>query len=283
MTLLIFTDLDDSLLDHGDYSVAGARPALARIKRLGLPLIFTTSKTRAEVTDLQEELELDQPFIVENGGGLFFPPLLADLPLPGSELRGRHRLLRFGVEYDVLRRFLQKHGARFRVRGFGDMTEAEVAERTGLSPRQAARAKRREFTEPFVCSGNPERFREFAVGRGLAITRGGRFYHLMGFGQDKGRAVRAAIRAWRYAGRPVMAIGLGDSENDEPLLANVEIPVQIPRPDGSFAELAISPLVRARAPGSRGWGEAVMDLLDDWENERGFFARDRNHSEVAHG
>jgi len=80
-----------------------------------------------------------------------------------------------------------------------------------------------------------------------------------------------------------MAIGLGDSLNDEPLLANVEIPVQIPGPDGYFAKLAVQPLIRAKAPGSRGWGAAVMTLLDDWENERGFFGRCKNHSEVAHG
>ncbi len=283
MTLLIFTDLDGSLLDHEDYSVAGARPALARIRRLSIPLIFTTSKTRAEVEALQAELELAQPFIVENGGGLFFPPAFDELPLVAAELCGRYRLLRFGVEYASLRRFLRKHGPRFQVRGFGDMSELEIAERTGLSPGQAARAKNREFTEPFICAGDLEQFRRLAARQGLAITRGGRFYHLMGGAQDKGRAVQAAIRAWRSAGRPVMAIGLGDSENDEQLLANVEIPVQIPQPDGSFAELVVSPLIRATAPGSRGWGAAIMALLDDWENERGFFARCRNHTEVAHG
>lgn len=283
MTLLIFTDLDGSLLDHHGYSSAGARPALERIRSLNIPLIFTTSKTRVEVEALQDELALDCPFIVENGGGLFFPPPFGNLPLPAAEECGRYRLLRFGVGYDFLRRFLDEYGQRFLVRGFGDMSEEEVAELTGLSLRQAAWAKRREFTEPFVCDGDLEGFRRLASGHDLAITRGGRFYHLMGSGQDKGRAVRAAIRAWRSAGRPVMAIGLGDSENDGPLLANVEIPVQIPGPDGYFAKLAIHPLVRARFPGSRGWGEAVMALLDDWEKGRGYFARCKEQKEVAHG
>lgn len=283
MTLLIFTDLDGSLLDHDGYSLAGARPALSRIRRLGVPLIFTTSKTRVEVEALQKELEMAQPFIVENGGGLFFPPAFTELPVPAAEKSGPYRLLRFGVAYADLRRFLSKHGPSFQVRGFGDMSEAEVAELTGLSPQQASWAKAREFTEPFLCAGDLEEFRALAASQGLAITKGGRFYHLMGNKQDKGRAVRAAIRAWRFAGHPVLAIGLGDSLNDEPLLANVEIPVQIPGPDGYFARLAVTPLVRAKYPGSRGWGAAVMALLDDWENKRGFFARSKNHPEVAHG
>jgi mannosyl-3-phosphoglycerate phosphatase len=283
MTLLIFTDLDGSLLDHHGYSAAGARPALDRIKRLLIPLIFTTSKTRAEVEGLQGELGLECPFIVENGGGLFFPPAFADLPLPEADMCGRYRVLRFGVDYAMLRRFLEEHAKRFRIRGFGDMSTAEVAERTGLPQKQAAWAKKREFTEPFVCEGDLEGFREVAAGQGLALTRGGRFFHLMGARQDKGRAVRAAIRAWRSAGRPVMAIGVGDSENDGPLLANVEIPVQIPGPDGYFARLTVEPLVRARFPGSRGWGEAVSGLLDDWEKERGYFSRGKEHKEATHG
>lgn len=283
MALLIFTDLDGSLLDHDGYSVAGARSALARIRRLAIPLIFTTSKTRVEVEALQTELELAEPFIVENGGGFFLPPSYDALPVPAAEQFGRYRLLRFGVEYRQLRRFLEEYGPRFQVRGFGDMSEGEVAGRTGLSLRQAAWAKTREFTEPFICGGELEQFRELAGRAGLAITRGGRFHHLMGSAQNKGRAVRAAIRAWRSAGQPVQTIGLGDSENDEPLLANVEIPVQIPGPDGYFAPLAVAVLVRARTPGSRGWGAAVMALLDDWENKRGFFARSKNHTEVAHG
>ncbi len=282
MELLIFTDLDGSLLNHDDYSVAGARPALARLRRLAIPLIITTSKTRAEVEPLQRELALVQPFIVENGGGLFWPESFAGLPLPAAERQGRYRLQRFGVAYAELRHFLKIHGHRFGVRGFGDMGSAEVARLTGLTEPQALLAKTREFTEPFVCTGDVAPFSKLAWRHGLAVTRGGRFHHLMGDGQDKGRAVRAAIRVWRLAGRPVLAIGLGDSENDEPLLANVEVPVQIPRPDGTFADLQAPVLVRAPAPGSRGWGAAVMALLDDLEAERGFFARDHNHREARH-
>lgn len=278
MALLIFTDdLDGSLLDHDGCSVFGARPALARIRRLAIPLLITTGKTRAEVEGLYGGLKISQSFIVENGGGLFFPATLDDLPLPAAERCGRNRLQRLGLDYAELRGFLGEYGRRFQVRGFGDMAVAEVAERCGLSLRQAALAKKREFSEPFVCAGALEEFRGLAARHGLAITRGDRFYQLVGSGQNQGRAVRAAIRAWRVAGRPVMAIGLGAGPNDEPLLANVEIPVQIPRADGSFAELAVEGVVRAKAPGGRGWGAAVMELLDDWENGRGFFARDGNH------
>ena len=73
MQVIIFTDLDGSLLNHEDYSFAEATPSLDRIKRSGIPLIMTTSKTRREIEPLQREMGIGEPFIVENGGGIFFP------------------------------------------------------------------------------------------------------------------------------------------------------------------------------------------------------------------
>ncbi|MEJ2690868.1 MAG: HAD-IIB family hydrolase [Deltaproteobacteria bacterium] len=271
MLLIIFTDLDGTLLNHDDYSVDGARTALDRIARLGISLVFTTSKTRAEVEDLLRILALSQPFIVENGGGLFFPSGFSSFDLSSLESFGPYRLRRFGVSYNVIRGFLEEHGSSFGVRGFGDMTTEEVAALTDLSIRQAELAKMREFTEPFVCAGSIEIFTQLAGRNGFAVTRGGRFFHLMGRCQNKGKAVRETVRIWRGVEGLVKTIGLGDSPNDEPLFANVDVPVLMPKPDGSFAKMQVEPLLRAPGPGSNGWGTVVMKLLDAWEAKSGLF------------
>ncbi|MCG7852909.1 MAG: HAD hydrolase family protein, partial [Methanosarcinaceae archaeon] len=49
MKYVVFTDLDGTLIDHDTYSYKAARPALAALKKQGIPLIFCTSKTRAEI------------------------------------------------------------------------------------------------------------------------------------------------------------------------------------------------------------------------------------------
>jgi len=281
--LIIFTDLDGTLLDHEGYFIAGAQAALERITQKGIPLVFTSSKTRAEIEDLLKTLSLFQPFIVENGGGLFFPSSFRSLDLSGLESVGPYRVRRFGASYASIRRFLERHGPSFGVRGFGDMTVDEVAVLTGLPVRQAFLAKEREFTEPFVCKGQVEAFRQLAESSDLAVTRGGRFYHLMGSGQDKGRAVREAMEIWRAGGSRLVSIGLGDSPNDEPLLDNVDLPVLVPRPDGSFASLQVKKLLRAPLPGSRGWGVVVMKLLDAWEEGRDVFSLKNAEKETGHG
>jgi predicted mannosyl-3-phosphoglycerate phosphatase (HAD superfamily) len=71
--LVVFTDLDGTLLDHQTYSFQAARPMINKLLRLGIPIVINTSKTRAETEILSRRLKLNHPFIVENGGAVFIP------------------------------------------------------------------------------------------------------------------------------------------------------------------------------------------------------------------
>ncbi|MEM6509588.1 MAG: HAD hydrolase family protein, partial [Pseudomonadota bacterium] len=70
---LIFTDLDGTLLDHDSYECEVIKPFLAKLNDTGVNVIFNTSKTFAEVTDIQKGLDHHQPFIVENGAAVYIP------------------------------------------------------------------------------------------------------------------------------------------------------------------------------------------------------------------
>ncbi|TRZ85168.1 mannosyl-3-phosphoglycerate phosphatase, partial [bacterium] len=150
MQLIIFTDLDGSLLNHEDYSFEEAMPSIGRIKRAGIPLIITTSKTRPEVEHLQQEMGIREPFIVENGGGIFFPRGYRNLMIENGERQEDYTLICIGTRYSMVRRFLKKTGSRFDIKGFGDLTTEEISGLTGLSPDRAEMAKAREFTEPIL-------------------------------------------------------------------------------------------------------------------------------------
>jgi mannosyl-3-phosphoglycerate phosphatase len=101
-----------------------------------------------------------------------------------------------------------------------------------------------------------------AATRGLKIIRGGRFFHLVGEGQDKGKAVTIVRDFFRAEwGEACTTIGLGDSMNDLPMLEVVDIPILIPNPHGTPPDIGWDRLVRAPHPGSRGWGEALLEVL----------------------
>lgn len=84
----------------------------------------------------------------------------------------------------------------------------------------------------------------------------------MGSGQDKGLSVReAASIVRRNTGQPLVTLGLGDSANDKALLKSVDIPILIPRMDGSYEDLDLPNLRRAARSGSRGWNDIVLGVL----------------------
>ena len=102
-----------------------------------------------------------------------------------------------------------------------------------------------------------------ALKESLKITRGGRFFHLIGIHQDKGKAVQIVKNIFiRNLKEPLVSIGIGDSENDIPMLENVDIPVLIPHPDGHYEDVSLKNLRKASFPGSKGWNDAVGSLID---------------------
>ena len=264
MKLIVFTDLDATLLDHETYSFEAARPALQRLRELGCPVVFVTSKTRAEVEVLRSDLAIGGPFITENGGGVFFPTGFGAEALPGAKRAGDFIVVVLGRPYVEARAFIESHRERFAIEGFGDMSHERIAELTGLSVENAERAAQREFTEPFLLA-DPESLgslTRLAEEQGFAITTGGRMYHLIGENQDKGRGVMIVTHFFqRQLGPQVRTVGLGDSPNDLPMLQAVDLPVVIPRPSGHALALERSDVTIAGQAGSRGWNEAVTQLL----------------------
>lgn len=248
MRLMVFTDLDNCLLDHDTYDWRPAVPAFERLKELDAGVILTTSKTAAEVLPLQSEMGLAGPVIVENGGLLAW----AD---------GRRRWL--GKPVAEIRPLLDEACARCgaKILPFGRMTVEEVMSRTNLPPERAALALARESSEPFVLL-TPEReqvLRSELEGAGLRLTRGGRFHHALAH-EGKHAAVSLLLEEARGAG-PVWSIGLGDGLNDEGFLRVVDRPCVLP---GAHAEILIERLPHARlAPlaGPAGWREAVLEEL----------------------
>ncbi len=83
--LIIFTDLDGTLLDYSTYSFEAAIPALQLLKEKNIPLIICSSKTGKEIEHYRKKLGNTHPFISENGGGIFIPKGYFDFRVESSE------------------------------------------------------------------------------------------------------------------------------------------------------------------------------------------------------
>ncbi len=258
---VVFSDLDGTLLDGRDYSFAAAASALALLQNRDIPLVLCTSKTRAEVEVLRRQLGNRHPFIVENGGALYVPHGTFPFAVPCQRRTAEFQILELGTPYADLVRELAalKQRTGVRLRGFSDMSVAEVAGCTGLGPADAARAKEREFDEPFLVPHEADRQRVLAASR-LPISRGDRFFHLAS--SDKGRAVTALLELYRRARPGLISIGLGNAANDRALLAAVDVPILVGRSDGGYdREVALPGLCYAEGTGPQGWNTALMAML----------------------
>ncbi|MFN3211449.1 MAG: HAD-IIB family hydrolase, partial [Roseovarius sp.] len=244
-----FSDLDGTLLDHRTYSWQPAAQVLARLKAAGCGVILASSKTGVEIAPLRAAMGFpDWPAIVENGGGILEPG--AD----GDGETGTYRELRAAIG---------RLPEGFT--GFGDMTSDDIAGHTGLSTEDAARARKRQFSEPGLWTGTDAGRDAFvaAAGRaGLTAQQGGRFLTLS-FGGTKADRMDTLIE--RYA--PAHTVALGDAPNDVQMLQRAAFGVVVANP----ASPGIPPLPgeetgkirRTGAAGPEGWAGAVAALLDE--------------------
>ena len=263
--LLIFTDLDGTLLDQATYSFEAALPALHALRKKNIPLIICTSKTRAEIEWFRSKLENNHPFISENGGAIFIPDKYFSFDLPFTKKDSEYKIIELGTPYQDLRDAFIKMKTRFPsiLKGFGDLSAQEVAELSGLSSSQALLAQKREYDEPFILEDESaeEKIQMTARALNLQVSRGGRFYHLTGR-NDKGKAVLLLRETYIRVNSRLKTVGLGDSLNDLPLLEVVDYPILVQKPGGVYdRSLQLENLIRAPGEGPQGWCKAVLKLV----------------------
>ena len=268
--LIIFTDMDGTLLDSDDYSYDPALPRLEWLKARQIPVIPVTSKTREEVETFRRQMDLTDPFIVENGSGVFIPLDYGKFELPQGEEVDNYRLLQLGCSYVMARAGLKAIAQTLGrpLKGFGDWTVDQINALTGLSAADAHQAKAREFTEPFRTPKNvpTDKLKQTVHEMGFQLVVGDRFSHLIGSEAGKGRAVRQLTQLYQSnlpEGVHLTTIGLGNSPNDLGMLENVELPVIIPGSKGPHPGLSERNWPVAPAPGPEGWAMAVEKICEE--------------------
>ena len=260
---VVFSDCDGTLLDHYTYSYEKACEGISLLRERDIPLVLVSSKTIPEMKALHSDLRLSSPFIFENGGGIAFP---------GS---GDFIIDISGMDLDELKAGIPvvENELGSRVRIMQSMDISEIACLTGLSIQGAELSRRRKTSIPFIIVNGKEPGRSTLdaanralEGLGVEITRGGRFYHLITAGMGKGSAVKKVIDYYRGPGHEgVCSCGIGDSENDIPMLQAVDVPFVVRKPDGSAVHTGIRHVVCTKSRGPEGFSEAVRSFVNRHE------------------
>jgi len=263
-TTVVITDLDGTFLDHDSYSYKAALPAVVLLRRLNVPLVFCSSKTRSEILSLRKELANTAPYIVENGAAVCGLDSFGDT---GDRV--------FGCSYKQIRGTLVaiRDNKKFAFTGFADMSVAEVAACTGLSLKEAQQACAREFSEPLIWQDSEANLGEFLqqlADAGLQAQQGGRFLTIAGK-TDKGKALNWLRHYYQSRfnnntaqSEAIRIIALGDSPNDQSMLNAADIAVIIRSQKSS--QLSVTrpkEIIYSEEPGSKGWCSAIIALLEE--------------------
>lgn len=282
--MLIYSDLDGTLLDHFTYQSAAASQTLEQLKNANIPVILNTSKTFAELEIINNELNLNAPFIIENGAAIYIPINTFKKQPKDTIAIGNYWMKSFCLPRLYWLKLLSENTKEFNncYRGFSSISASTLCKITGLNLDEAKRAKQRQYGEPILWLGNEatkKRFIEHLVDLGANVVQGGRFIHVGGY-CDKGQALIWLTEQYRnnFNNPSISTIALGDGENDVPMLEAADVAVQIRSPVHNFPTLYRQfKTAQTTLYGPEGWAEAIQDLL-----AKQLYSHS-NNSEVKHG
>jgi len=80
-------------------------------------------------------------------------------------------------------------------------------------------------------------------------------------GNDKGRAVKILIELYKLNFGDMLTIGIGDNENDLPMLAVVDEPRLVQIPKNRWVSIPVPNLKRVRGLGPKGWSRAIREVV----------------------
>ena len=258
-SIWVVSDVDGTLMDHS-YDLTPAKETIDTLKKLSIPVILCTSKTAAEVRVIRNELNLTDPFIVENGAAIY-----------GENLNRVNGEIILGQKYELLEEILKiiSKKVNYNLIPLNNLSDHEATELTGLKENSLTLMRDRHWSMPFL---NPPTFLEDDINNccrrlKVEIFKGNRMSHLLSIDSNKGKAIKALKK---YSNnQKVQIIGLGDSPNDLPLLLNSDIRIVIPSIDGPnlnlLDKLKDFEFILASEPNGYGWRNEINKLIKKLE------------------
>ena len=276
---LIFSDIDNTLLqsyiikDGEIYHIeeyGEIKEIVQKLRKNNIPLVLCSSKTRFEQEKIRKYLEINDPYVVENGGAIFIPENYFPIDLEEFGLsinrNNENLVIELGKSYNRIIETLQEIREIFHIEFIAvhDLSLPELAQKVGISIEDAKLMASREYSETIleININKLDKLKKILNDRGLRILQGTR-YNTVSSLHDKGSAISILKKLYsiKYENEKIESIGIGDAFNDIPMFENVDKPFLVRNIQNSYAPMKINNLIRVNGIGQTGWKEIILNYI----------------------
>ena len=258
-SILIFTDLDGTLLNRDTFNFDSIKTFLNELKNKNIIIIPNSSKTEDEIIEFNNEANFKFPFISENGS------IIHNLNFLSDEFPDKIILAKKVYEIQNIFDKNINQDLKAKCKVISSLTTSEQIQIFGLPENKLKNVFKRTCTIPIKFVGNNEEkllLKNMLSEIGLDLKDGGRILNL-GDRINKADAMKKIIimLQQKFKSKP-KTIAVGDNHNDLEMLKNSDIPCLVKNNKFINKDLQIKNLIISKQTAPEGWVEIVKLALE---------------------
>ena len=257
-SIFIFTDLDASLIQRDTFKFDEIKDYIKSLISKGIYIIPNTSKTEIEINEFNKELGLNLPYISENGSSI------NGLNLINKNFPNQINLSRDKDDIFKIFKKIVPENLKVKCRLIFKMEKKVQSEIFGLSGKKLKDALNRNYSIPFIFSGNLDQRRqlnEIVNKGGLTLHEGGRVINICD-NVSKVKSMNKVIKMIKKTEDNIKIISVGDNYNDLDMLKNSDIACLVFNDQFTMEPININNCIVSKNPAPIGWQEVVKMALD---------------------
>ncbi len=256
--ILIFTDLDGSLLHRDTFKFDGIKDYIKKLLSKGIFIIPNTSKTEKEILEFNNELGSNLPYITENGATINGLDLL-NPNLPKELILGKDKNNLINIFKKLVPENLQN-----KCKWLSNMDKKKQSLIFGLEDEKLNMALDRKYSIPFIFEGTKSEMKQLSTivkKKGLALQEGGRVINLTDK-VNKAKALQVFVRFFKKNNKNIKTIAVGDNYNDLDMLRSCDVPCLVFNDKFKLDQINIDNLIFSNKPSPEGWADVIKKALD---------------------
>ena len=254
--IIIFTDLDGSLLNTQNFKFDKAKSLVKKIVKDSNFIIPNSSKTELEIKNFIKKLKIKLPFISENGSEIHnLNTIERKFPKKITIARDRNTILKIFLK-NMSKEILIKCDFLYK------MDNKKKSKILGLKGKDLIASSKRKFTYPFIFKGD-NKLKKLLFKKtykaGLGIQQGGRVMNL-GDNVTKGMAIKKTLNFIKSVNKnKITTIAVGDNQNDLSMLKVVKYPCIV---SNRSIKINNKNKIYTNKKAPEGWIEVVKKAMD---------------------